>query len=65
MPSVGLEPTRISALVPKTSMSTNSITKAKEKIMIIDNYYQINQICQYFILFLFDIILFYKQNACY
>ncbi len=30
MPSVGLEPTRISALVPKTSMSTNSITKAKK-----------------------------------
>ncbi len=28
MPSVGFEPTRTKALVPKTSMSTSSITKA-------------------------------------
>ena len=28
LPSAGLEPARLSALVPKTSMSTNSITKA-------------------------------------
>lgn len=28
MPSAGLEPARLSALVPKTRMSANSITKA-------------------------------------
>jgi hypothetical protein len=31
MPSVGFEPTRTSALVPKTRMSTSSITKALEQ----------------------------------